>query len=52
MFLPSEMAKTKTNPKVRVGNRKVKKKVTKCWTEKELWECIHELQSTLGGEWA
>ena len=33
MFLPSEMAKTKTNPKVRVGNRKVKKKVTKCWTE-------------------
>ena len=42
------MAKTKTNPKVRVGSRKVKKKVKKCWTEQDLSECIRELQSTPG----
>ena len=41
------MVKTKTKPKVRVGNRKVKKKVKNYWTE-DLSECIHELQSTLG----
>ena len=48
MFLPLEMAKTKTNPKVRVGSRKVKKKVKNCWIEEDLSECIHELQSTPG----
>ena len=42
------MAKNKTNPKVRVGSRKVKKKVKNCWTEQDLSECIHELQSTPG----
>ena len=32
MFLPLEMAKTKTKPKVLVGNTKVKKKVKNSWT--------------------
>ena len=41
MFLPLEMAKTKTNPKVRVDSRKVKKNVKNCWTEEDLSECIH-----------
>ena len=48
MFLPLEMVKTKTNPEVRVGSRKVKKKVKNCWTEEDLSECIHELQSAPG----
>ena len=48
MFLPLEKTKTKTNPKVRVGSRKVKKKVKNCWIEEELIEYIHELQSTPG----
>ena len=48
MFLPLEMVKTKTNPKVRVGSRKVKEKVKNCWTEEGLSECIHELQSAPG----
>ena len=42
------MVKTKMKPKVRVGSRKVKKKVKNCWREEDLSEYIHELQSTPG----
>ena len=41
MFLPSEMVKTKTKPKVRVVSRKVKMKVKNCWTEEDLSECMN-----------
>ena len=42
------MAKSKTNPKVTVGSRKVKKKVKNCWTKEDLSKCVDELQSTPG----
>lgn len=42
------MTKSKTNPKVTVGSRKVKKKVKNCWTEEDLSKCVHEIQSTPG----
>ena len=42
------MGKTKIKSSNRVGSRKVKKKVNKCWTEEDIQECLHYLESTPG----
>ena len=49
MLFSFELVKTKMKSKViRVSSGKVKKKVKNCWTEEDLSENIHELQSTPG----